>query len=403
MQPFEGIRVLDLTHVLAGPFCAYQLATLGADVIKIEPPGEPDMMRDEGTSPELNEALTGTGFMPQAAGKRSLVLDLKSEDGREVFLKLVATADVVVQNYAGDALDRLGLGYDDLAAVKPDLIHCSMTGYGRTGPKAGHPAYDLVIQAYTGLMYANGWGDDGDRPLRVGPPVVDYGTGMQAAFAVSAALYQRERTGKGQQIDLAMADAALMLMTAHVTHTVATGQSLPAYGNENTGRPSNNAYLTTDGWIVVAAYTPKQFASFMRVLGLDDRADEILSTPKSEHSQNQVEDRRNIARVLATRPAAEWEELLNAAHIPAARARRMEETLAEAQIASRQILQSYGESLASDAPDRLPTAAFSFAHGGPDLAGPPPGFGAQTTEILKELGISDEEISRLTVSGICVA
>ena len=177
MQPFEGIRVLDLTHVLAGPFCAFQLATLGADVIKIEPPDSPDMIRDEGSSAELNAALTGTYFMPQAAGKRSLVLDLKLSQGREVFLKLVATADVVIQNYSGAALERLGLGYEDLLKGRPDLIHCSLTGYGRTGPKAEHPAYDLVIQAYTGLMYANGWGNDGDFPLRVGPPVIDYGTG----------------------------------------------------------------------------------------------------------------------------------------------------------------------------------------------------------------------------------
>ena len=140
------------------------------------------------------------------------------------FFRLVATADVVIQNYAGSALDRLGLGYDDLAQIRPDLIYCSLTGYGRTGPKAEHPAYDLVIQAYSGLMYANGWGDDGDRPLRVGPPVIDYGTGMQAAFAVAAALFQRQRTGKGQNIDLAMADAALMLMTAHVGQTLATGK-----------------------------------------------------------------------------------------------------------------------------------------------------------------------------------
>ncbi len=400
MQPFKDIRVLDLTHVLAGPFCGFQLATLGADVIKIEPPHEPDMMRDEGAVPALNEALTGTGFIPQAAGKRSLVLGLKSEKGREAFLKLVKTADVVVQNYAGNALDKLGLGFEDLAKVKPDLIHCSMTGYGRTGPKAEHPAYDLVIQAYTGLMYANGWGDDGDRPLRVGPPVIDYGTGMQAAFAVSAALFQRERTGKGQQIDLAMSDAALMLMTAHVTHAVTTGQSLPAYGNENTGRPSNSAYPAKEGWIVVAAYTPKQFSKFMRVLGRVERADEILSTPKITHSLKQESDRKQIAEVLATKSASEWEDILNAAHVPAARARRVDEALAEAQIASRGVLQPYEMPNAPDAPDRLPTAAFSFAHGGPAISGTAPGFGMHSEEILAELGYAPAEIKELRDQGI---
>ena len=374
MQPFEGIKVLDLTHVLAGPFCAFQLATLGADVIKVEPPDNPDMTRDEGSSAVLNAALTGTYFMPQATGKRSLVLDLKTSQWRDVFFKLVATADVVIQNYAGSALDRLGLGYDDLVQIRPDLIYCSLTGYGRTGPKAEHPAYDLVIQAYTGLMYANGWGDDGDRPLRVGPPVIDYGTGMQAAFAVAAALFQRQRTGKGQNIDLAMADAALMLMTAHVGQTLATGNTPPAYGNENTGRPSNSAYQTRDGWLVVAAYTKTQFSKFMRILGYVDRAEEIIATSKEEYPIKQDDDRRKIACALATKTAREWEDLLNAQHIPAARARRINETLKEPQIASRQFLQSYGTPMGPDAPRELPTAAFSFAHGGPKHSRPPRGL-----------------------------
>ena len=402
MQPFEGIRVLDLTHVLAGPFCAFQLATLGADVIKIEPPDSPDMIRDEGSSAELNAALTGTYFMPQAAGKRSLVLDLKLSQGREVFLKLVATADVVIQNYSGAALERLGLGYEDLLKARPDLIHCSLTGYGRTGPKAEHPAYDQVIQAYTGLMYANGWGNDGDFPLRVGPPVIDYGTGTQAAFAVAAALFQRQRTGKGQSIDLAMADAALMLMTAHVGHTLATGKALPAYGNENIGRPSNSAYPTKDGWIVVAAYTAKQFSKFMQILGYADRAAEILLTSKEQHGVNQDDDRKNIAKALTTKTAQEWEDLLNAQHIPAARARRLDETLKEPQIASRQFLQPYGTLPSPDAPEELPTAAFSFAHGGPKHKCPPPGFGRDSYEILSSLGYAKDEILALKVAKVWV-
>tara|TARA_B100001142_G_scaffold268711_1_gene273983 strand:- start:852 stop:2060 length:1209 start_codon:yes stop_codon:yes gene_type:complete len=400
MQPFQGIRVLDLTHVLAGPFCAFQLATLGADVIKIEPPDNPDMTRDEGSLEELNATLIGTYFMPQAVGKRSLVLDLKASQGRKIFLKLVATADVVIQNYAGAALDRLGLGYEDLTKVRPDLIHCSLTGYGRTGPKAEHPAYDLVIQAYTGLMYANGWGNDGDFPLRVGPPVIDYGTGTQAAFSVAAALFQRQRTGQGQSIDLAMADSALMLMTAHVGHTLTTGKALPAFGNENVGRPSNSAYPTKDGWIVVAAYTAKQFSKFMRILGYSDRAEEILITSKKQHCANQDDDRKKIATVLATKTAQEWEDLLNSEHIPAARARRLDETLAEPQILSRQFLQEYGEKPSVDAPNKLPTAAFSFAHGGPKHNKPPPGFGSDSYNILSDLGYSADEIQAFKAANV---
>ena len=402
MQPFEGIRVLDLTHVLAGPFCAFQLATLGADVIKIEPPDSPDMTRDEGSSADLNAALTGTYFMPQATGKRSLVLDLKASQGRKVFLKLVATADVIIQNYAGAALERLGLGYQDLAKVQPDLIYCSLTGYGRTGPKAEHPAYDLVIQAYTGLMYANGWGGDGDYPLRVGPPIIDYGTGTQAAFAVAAALFQRERTGKGQNIDVAMADAALILMTANVGHTLATGEPLPAYGNENIGRPSNSAYPTKEGWIVVAAYTAKQFSNFMKILGYDHRAAEILVTSKEQHRVNQDDDRKKIASALSKKTAQEWEDQLNASHVPAARARRLDETLREPQIASRKLLQTYGKPPGPDAPRELPTAAFSFSHGGPKHKCPPPGFGSDSYEILSSLGYSKDQILKLKMAKVSI-
>ncbi|MDT2019000.1 MAG: CoA transferase, partial [Planktomarina sp.] len=284
--------------------------------------------------------------------------------------------------------------------VRPDLIHCSLTGYGRTGPKAEHPAYDLVIQAYTGLMYANGWGNDGDFPLRVGPPVIDYGTGTQAAFSVAAALFQRQRTGQGQSIDLAMADSALMLMTAHVGHTLTTGKALPAFGNENVGRPSNSAYPTKDGWIVVAAYTAKQFSKFMRILGYSDRAEEILITSKKQHCANQDYDRKKIAIALATKTAQEWEDLLNSEHIPAARARRLDETLAEPQILSRQFLQEYGEKPSVDAPNKLPTAAFSFAHGGPKHNKPPPGFGSDSYNILSDLGYSADEIQAFKAANV---
>ncbi len=398
MQPFSGIRVLDLTHVYAGPFATYQLAVLGAEVIKIEPPNCPDMTRDEGSSEGLNASLTGVGYMAHAACKQSLALNLASGEGKEVFLKLVATADVLVQNYAGNALDRLGLGAEDLEKINPRLIHCSMTGYGRTGPKSEDPAYDLVVQAYSGMMYLNGWGPDAP-PLRVGATIIDYGTGAQAAFAISAALFQREKTGIGQRIDLSMTDASLMMLTAHVTETIASGTASRPFGNEQPGRPSNSVYETADGWIALAGYTVPQFSALMRVLDYHDRADEVLGQTKAQLTQSAETDRGLILARIKDKSAAVWEEQFNAAQVPAARVRRIEETLAEEQISSRSVLQSYGDPLAEDGPDKLPVAAFSFAHSGPRLTGPPPKFGANSYDILTELGLDDRTIQRLAESG----
>ena len=225
MRPFEGIRVLDLTHVFAGPFCTFQLAVMGAEVIKIESPNAPDMMRDEGNFDDLNELGLSNFYICQNSEKKSLSLDLKVEKDKIFFLKLLETADVLVQNYSGNSIADLGLSYKKLKKINPQLIYCSMTGFGRTGPKSEHPAYDSVIQAYSGLMELNGLKSTG--PLRVGPAVVDYGTGIHAAFAISSALYRRQITGKGLEIDVSMLDSALMLMTSTVSETIATGLSKP--------------------------------------------------------------------------------------------------------------------------------------------------------------------------------
>ena len=205
MKAFEGYRVLDLTHVLAGPFSTYQLAVLGAEVIKVEPPDAPDIVRVEGAVEALNREGMGVMFQSQGANKRGLSLNLKSEAGRDIFKRLAAGADVVVENYRAGALPSLGLGYDELAALNPSLIYCSITGFGQTGPKAGHTAFDNVIQARSGLMATTGTVHS--APLRVGAPVLDYGTGAQAAFAIAAALLRRERTGERQRLDVSMLDA----------------------------------------------------------------------------------------------------------------------------------------------------------------------------------------------------
>ena len=273
MQAFEGIRVLDMTHVLAGPFSTYQLAVLGADVIKIEPVGNPDMNRDVGAVDSLNDAGMGTHFQSQGANKRAMSLNLKSGKGREIFKALARDADVIVENFRAGALERLGLGYADLCAVKPDIIYCSITGFGQTGPKRGHGAFDNVIQAWSGMMTATGHPDQ--PPVMVGPPVADYGTGAQAAFAIASALLRRERTGEGQRIDVSMLDSALAMMACWVLNASLTGEPPSRSANGRTFVAAYGCYEASDTRLMIGAATGRQNARLWRALGREDLAQEV--------------------------------------------------------------------------------------------------------------------------------
>jgi len=304
MLPFEGVRVLDLTHVFAGPFCTYQLAVLGADVIKIEPPDRPDMTRHEGVDAGLNAALYGTHFLAQNGGKRAITLDLGTTGGKAVMHRLIEGADVLVQNYSGDALERLGFGYTQATAINPRLIYCTMTGFGRTGDKAGHPAYDTVVQAFSGLMASNVVVDG--NPVRVGPPMVDYGTGAQAALAIAAAIHQRERTGRGQQIDVSMLDSAMMLMSSLVTDCLTDGHAPRPSGNANTKYAGYRTFDTADGLLMVGCFTNRQLARLLDLVGETDRAGEVRRTPRTEISATIAADAALIQGHLLTRSATEW-------------------------------------------------------------------------------------------------
>ena len=238
-RPFEGIRVIDVTHVLAGPFATYQLAVLGADVIKVEHPDEPDQSRSSGTDKALNRRQMGTGFLTQASNKRSITLDLKNEKDRAILKKLAATADVFVENYRPGALAALGLGYEDLAAINPRLIYASFSAFGQDGPRGRQTAYDHVIQATSGLMAMTGTEDV--HPVKLGSPAVDYATGMTGAFALASALFQRERTGRGQRVDMAMLDVALILASSLLTGYLRNGVHPKPHGNRHP-HATNGAY-----------------------------------------------------------------------------------------------------------------------------------------------------------------
>src|SRR5215510_5724188 len=252
MQPFEGIRVIDATHVLAGPFATYQLALLGADVIKVEHPDDPDQSRGAGTDKELNRRNMGTAFLTQASNKRSITLDLKHEKEREILKKLVSTADIFVENYRPGAFETLGLGYDALAAINPRLIYASFSAFGQKGPRGEQTAYDHVIQATSGIMAMTGTPEV--NPVKYGSPAVDYATGMTGAFALAAALFQRERSGKGQRIDMAMLDVAMTLMSSHLTGYLRNGVAPKPHGNKHP-HATNGAFETKDGLVMLGAAT----------------------------------------------------------------------------------------------------------------------------------------------------
>ncbi len=401
MQALTGIRVVDLTRVVAGPYCTYQLALLGADCIKIEQPPKGDPVRYSGAGTDAyfwNRGMA-TNFLPQNANKRSLTLNLKHDEGRKIFLKLAEQADVVVENFRSGVMDGLGIGYERLRALNPRLIFCSLTGYGQLPPKGHHTAYDGVIQAAGGLMSVIGTRETG--PLKVGPPITDYASGMAAAFAISAALFQRERDGSGQYIDVSMLDTALALMSSYVTDYFCTGNPPGARGNEPASRsPSAGTYDTLEGRIVLGANEEHQYRRLCHALNLghlltDPRFEEI-----EERRKNSAEIYREFARVLRTRTAAEWERILNDAGVPAARIHTVAEVLAHPQVTGRGVLRTFEKMPGVDRDVTVLLSPFKFQHDGPKAELPPPRAGEHADVILQDLGYGSADIARLREEGV---
>ncbi len=393
-RPFEGIRVIDITHVLAGPFAAYQLAVLGADVIKVEQRADPDQSRGSGTDPALNRAAMGTGFLTQASNKRAITVDLKTPQGREIVRKLAASADVFVENYRPGAFEALGLGYEALAAINPRLIYASFSAFGQAGPRREQTAYDHVIQATSGIMAMTGTEDV--HPIKFGSPAIDYATGTMGAFALASALFQRERSGRGQRIDMAMLDVAMILMASHLTGFLRNGKHPKPHGNKQP-HATNSAYRARDGALVMlGASNLRQQKRLWTVL---ERPDMIKTSNESRDAGRDAEE-AVLNEIMASRTAAEWEEYLQSRHVPAARVRRMEEALADPQLAARGVLHRHAGATGVAGPFTVPLAAFTFAHDGPRIDTPPPALGQHTDAVLAELGYDAAAIAQLRNEGV---
>jgi crotonobetainyl-CoA:carnitine CoA-transferase CaiB-like acyl-CoA transferase len=383
MRPFEGIRVIDATHVLAGPFAAYQLGVLGADVIKIEDPNDPDQSRTAGTDKALNKSQMGTAFLTQASNKRSVALDLKQERDRDILKALVKTADVFVENYRPGAFEALGLGYDELSRINPRLIYASFSAFGQTGPRREQTAYDHVIQATSGIMAMTGTTDV--HPVMFGSPAIDYATGMTGAFALSSALFQREKTGRGQRIDMAMLDVAMILMSSHLTGYLRNGKHPKPHGNRHI-HATNGAYETKSGLVMIGASNLRQQRRLWTVLGRP----EMIKRTTDEREADHARETAVLTEIMLTRTADEWEEFLQARHVPAARVRTMGEALADPQAASRGVVHRHKGGPGVEGDFSVPVAAFMFAHGGPRIDTPPPRLGEHNDEIFAELERGDK-------------
>jgi crotonobetainyl-CoA:carnitine CoA-transferase CaiB-like acyl-CoA transferase len=387
-RPFEGIRVIDITHVLAGPFAAYQLAVLGADVIKVEPPDEPDQSRESGTDRMLNRRNMGTGFLTQGSNKRSITVDLKTEGGREILKKLVAGADVLVQNYRPGAFEALGLGYEAMLRINPRLIYCSISAFGQDGVRREQTAYDHVIQATSGIMASTG--TEEVNPIKIGAPAVDYATGTMGAFALASALFQRERTGKGQHIDLAMLGVAMMMQASLMSGYFRNGVEPKPHGNKQPFA-TNSAYDAKQGMVMIGASNIRQQARFWSAVGRED----MTKTDNEARVDDREREAAVIADIIKSKTADEWEVYFQARHVPAARVRTMAEALADPHFQERRVFHKFQAVPGIDGPVGVPLAAFKFAHGGPSIEHPPHEMGEDTDAVLAELGYDKAAIARL--------
>ncbi len=394
----QGISVLDLTNVLSGPYATYQMAMLGAEVIKVENPKGGDLARSLGASPELNSALLGASFLAQNAGKKSVTLDLKKPAGKELFRKLIESADVLVENYRPKVMERLGFSYEQVQAINPRLVYCAISGFGQEGPLSANPAYDQIVQGLSGVMSVTG--DAQSAPLRVGYPLCDTLGGMGAAFAVVSALFRRERTGKGCYIDLSMLDSTISAMGWAVSNYLIAGVEAKPIGNQNMTAAPSGSFQAADGPINIAANKQEQFVALCDLIGQPELATDPRFGEREARKVNRAALNDILNAALAAKPAAEWEQTLNEAGIPSGRILTVPQVLAHPQIAARDLIQELPVGHEALASVKVVRAGFSLGDGQPGARSAPPFLGADNATIYGAFGVDEDQLAEFKGQGI---
>jgi crotonobetainyl-CoA:carnitine CoA-transferase CaiB-like acyl-CoA transferase len=393
-KPFHGVRILDFTQVFAGPFGSYQLALLGADVVKIERPGGDDM-RYGPPNKEWSDRGLSTGWMAINSNKRNIALDLTKPEATAIVRRLAQTADVVMENYRPGVMEKLGIGWPQLREVNPRLIYAAVSGFGQNGPERTAAAYDGKIQAMSGLMSITGSKESG--PTRAGFAVCDAIGGMTLAFAVSSALFQRTHTGKGQLVDVAMFDAAITFMSSFFVDYTVGGHVQGPSGNRAQSRlPTADLFKVKGGHILLAVNNEKQFAALAKAIGKPELPKDARFVDWPTRIKNEVALRQIIEDVFAANDAAYWDDYLTKADVPCARVWTIPEVVGHPQLKHRPVVQEvdtqYGRL-------KMIGSGFAMEHDGGSIEFPPRLPGADAEAVLKEAGYSADEITAFRKCG----
>ena len=386
--PLAGLTVLDLTRVLSGPYCTMMLADMGARVIKVEQPGKGDDTRGWGPPFQNGESAY---FLSVNRNKESVTLNFKHPDGREVLDRLIQQADVLVENFRPGTLERQGLGYDALSAAHPGLVYCSISGFGQTGPRRSEPGYDAVMQGEGGLMSITG--PPGGKPYRLGVAIADIVSGMFAAFGVAMGLLARERTGRGQFIDVGMLDSVAAVLTYQAGICFATGQAPPSLGNQHPTIVPYETFTAADGDIVVAAGNDALFTKFCEIIETPALAADERFTTNKGRVENQDALRPLLAERIRTRSRSQWLEVLKQAGVPCGAVRDLAEVLSDPQLVERMMVVPMHHPKAG--PMQVLGVPVKMGETGGGVRTPPPVLGQHTQSILAELGYDAHGIGAL--------